>query len=148
MPSRTVTARLAALFLAVTLASACGDDPFVPELDDSLGIDLSAMTQTDSGLYIQDLVVGDGTVATTGHKVTGNYVGWLANGTKFDEGSLSFVLGIGQVVKGFDEGVMGMRVGGKRRMVLPPDLAYGSRGSGPIPPDATVVFEFELTAVE
>jgi peptidylprolyl isomerase len=120
----------------------------------ALGGEMSAPKPrtTASGLQITDLVVGDGVEATPGQTVSVNYRGTLQNGKEFDSsygrGPFSFPLGGGRVIKGWDEGVAGMRVGGKRELVIPPDLAYGSRGAGGvIPPDATLVFEVELLGV-
>jgi len=107
---------------------------------------------TPSGLSITDIVVGDGAEAVSGETVTVNYRGTLANGKEFDSsygrGPFSFPLGAGRVIRGWDEGVAGMRVGGKRKLVIPPDLAYGERGAGGvIPPNATLTFEVELLKV-
>ncbi|MFN7678728.1 MAG: FKBP-type peptidyl-prolyl cis-trans isomerase [Cyanobacteriota bacterium] len=107
---------------------------------------------TASGLQITDVVVGDGEEAKPGQTVSVNYRGTLRNGKEFDSsygrGPFSFPLGAGRVIKGWDEGVAGMRVGGKRQLVIPPDLAYGSRGAGGvIPPDATLLFDVELLSV-
>lgn len=110
-------------------------------------------TITPSGLQYVDLVVGDGAEPTSGATVTVHYTGWLEDGTKFDSsvdsGSpFDFVIGQGRVIKGWDEGVASMKVGGKRRLTIPPDLAYGSQGFGAvIPPNATLVFEVELLGV-
>lgn len=144
--------------LTVSLAACGGDDPFEPltndDFADALGVDLGAMTRTASGLYFQDLQVGAGTEATAGATVTVHYEGWLPNGTKFDSSRdrgqpFVFVLGVGQVIAGWDEGVAGMRVGGMRKLVIPPNLAYGSAGAGSaIPPNATLVFDVELLEVE
>ena len=107
---------------------------------------------TPSGLSITDLVVGDGPEAVKGEVVTVNYRGTLANGKEFDSsygrGPFSFPLGAGRVIQGWDEGVAGMKVGGKRKLVIPPDLAYGERGAGGvIPANATLTFEVELLKV-
>lgn len=108
------------------------------------------------GLQITDEVVGTGTEAVAGDTVTVNYVGSLADGKIFDASAnhgnqgFTFVLGAGQVIKGWDEGVAGMRVGGKRKLVIPPSLGYGSQsvGNGLIPPNSTLVFQIELLGVQ
>jgi FKBP-type peptidyl-prolyl cis-trans isomerase FkpA len=105
-------------------------------------------------LKVDDLKVGTGAEAVDGKKVSVQYTGWLVDGTKFDSSldrnqPFSFTLGGGQVIKGWDQGVKGMKVGGKRRLTIPADLGYGSRGAGSaIPPGATLVFDVELVAVE
>ncbi len=110
-------------------------------------------TTSASGLKYVDLVVGDGATATAGHTVTVHYTGWLTDGSMFDS-SLSrgepfeFPLGAGHVIRGWDEGVAGMREGGRRQLVIPAALAYGNRGAGGvIPPGATLIFEVELLEV-
>lgn len=109
---------------------------------------------TDSGLRYEDLVVGEGDAARDpGCRVTVHYTGWLGDGRVFDSSRerdepFSFPLQRGFVIKGWDEGVSGMRVGGLRRLVVPPDLAYGDQGAGGIiPPGATLTFEVELLEV-
>lgn len=105
-------------------------------------------------LVVTDLVVGSGSEATTGSTVSVNYVGALPDGTVFDAsanhgGAFTFPLGAGQVIRGWDEGVKGMKVGGKRRLVIPPGLAYGDQAvGGVIPANATLVFEVELVSVQ
>ncbi|MDP3052368.1 MAG: FKBP-type peptidyl-prolyl cis-trans isomerase [bacterium] len=107
------------------------------------------------GLQIIDEVAGTGAEAAAGNIVSVNYVGTLTNGKKFDSSydrnqPFSFVLGAGQVIKGWDEGVAGMRVGGKRKLVIPPDLAYGAQsiGNGLIPANSTLIFEVELLGIQ
>ncbi len=109
---------------------------------------------TESGLKYYDLEVGDGPSPQEGQSVSVHYTGWLEDGTKFDSSldrgqPFSFVLGIGQVIPGWDEGVATMKVGGKRQLVIPPELAYGDRGAGGvIPPNATLIFDVELMDVQ
>ena len=108
---------------------------------------------TSSGLKYKDEVVGNGPSPTPGQTVTVHYTGRLENGTKFDSSvdrnqPLSFQIGRGTVVKGWDEGVMTMRVGGKRQLVVPPALGYGAAGRPGIPPNATLIFDIELLAVK
>ena len=130
------------------LAVGCGGSPTDP-------------SQNVNVPYSQtDITVGTGRVAANGNRVTAHYTLWLYNGSSAEnKGSLvqtsvgaapiAFTLGAGQVIQGFDRGVTGMAVGGKRRLVLPPDLAYGSQGSaGGVPPNATIIFEVELVNVE
>lgn len=108
---------------------------------------------TDSGLKIEDLAAGEGAVAEAGKNVSVHYTGWLENGSKFDSSldrnqPFQFSLGKGQVIRGWDEGVQGMLVGGKRKLTIPPQLGYGAAGAGGvIPPNATLVFEVELLEV-
>jgi peptidylprolyl isomerase len=111
-----------------------------------------AMT-TESGLRYEDIVVGAGPSPQSGQEVTVHYTGVLEDGTKFDSSldrgqPFKFKIGVGQVIKGWDEGVMTMKVGGKRKLVIPPQLGYGRRGVGPIPPNSTLVFEVELLDVQ
>ncbi len=139
---------LAAPLLAGLLFSGCGDGiTFPPVFDDSLGIDLATMTKTASGLYYQDLALGSGDPVEVWEEATVAYTGWLANGIMFDSGSFTFTVGTGGVVPGFDEGVRGMRVGGKRKLVLPPEVGYGKEGRGAIPANSTLIFEVELQKI-
>lgn len=103
-------------------------------------------------LQIEELVAGTGAKAAAGNQVSVHYTGWLTDGKKFDSsqgrGPFAFRLGAGMVIKGWDQGVAGMAVGGKRKLTIPPHLAYGDRGfPGAIPPNATLVFEVELLSI-
>jgi FKBP-type peptidyl-prolyl cis-trans isomerase len=115
---------------------------------------VTKMITTDSGLKYTDIVVGKGMSPTKGKQVTVHYTGTLENGTKFDSSvdrkqPFKFMIGVGQVIKGWDEGVMSMKVGGKRKLVIPSNLGYGARGAGGvIPPNATLLFDVELLDVQ
>ena len=138
-------------FSAALLLTACdsgSDDPTprtVPDED---------YVTTQSGLQYYDFVVGDGATATNGREVTVHYRGWLTDSTQFDASydrnqPFTFPLGAGQVIEGWDQGVAGMKVGGERQLVIPPELGYGSSGAGnTIPPNATLIFEVELLEVK
>ena len=109
---------------------------------------------TESGLKYEDLMAGDGDVAAAGQSVSVHYTGWLTDGSKFDSSvdrnePFSFMLGKGMVIRGWDEGVQGMKVGGKRKLTIPAQLGYGAAGAGGvIPPNATLVFDVELLAID
>lgn len=111
---------------------------------------MSEPITTPTGLIIEDLVTGSGAEAVAGQHVSVHYTGWLTNGEKFDSSvdraePFDFPLGGRRVIAGWDEGVQGMKVGGKRKLTIPPQLGYGARGAGGvIPPNATLVFEVEL----
>ena len=112
-----------------------------------------AETTTASGLVVDELTVGNGIEAGAGKYVFVHYTGWLTDGSKFDSSRdrrqpFSFLLGRGQVIAGWDEGVAGMKVGGKRQLIIPADLGYGETGGGSIPPNATLIFEVELLDVQ
>ena len=107
---------------------------------------------TSSGLKYEDLKEGNGDEARSGKLVSVLYTGWLTDGTKFHSNTdrkkpFSFEVGSSQVIKGWNEGVVGMKVGGKRKLTIPPELAYSTKGRGQIPPDATLIFELELLKV-
>ena len=140
-------------FCAVILLSAsrcAGTDQESPAAS---GAPATADNQTANGLVVETLTAGDGAEATTGKRVSVHYVGTLTDGTKFDSSRdrgqpFQFVLGAGQVIKGWDQGVAGMKVGEVRKLTIPPELGYGSRGAGGvIPPNATLIFEVELIDV-
>ena len=105
-------------------------------------------------LIIEDIIVGQGAEAVKHSIITVNYTGWLEDGTKFDSSlnpgrePLRFTLGAGQMIQGFDQGIVGMKVGGKRKLTIPPNLGYGSQDKGIIPPNSTLIFELDLLIVE
>lgn len=148
---------------AFTLA-ACGGKPSSNEtrdwsnpqaihFADSLHVDLSTMTKTADGLYYKDIKEGTGEEAETGDVAVVHYTGYLPNGKVFDKNGPSdepftFEMGIGRVIRGWDLGVQGMKIGGERLLVIPPDLAYGAAGAGAaVPPNATLVFDITLVAL-
>jgi peptidylprolyl isomerase len=114
----------------------------------------SAPAANATELKIEELKVGTGTEAVAGKVVTVNYTGWLTNGTKFDSSldhgqPIKFLLGAGRVIPGWEKGLVGMKVGGKRKLTIPPQLGYGEQGAGNvIPPNATLIFEVELVGVD
>jgi FKBP-type peptidyl-prolyl cis-trans isomerase FkpA len=140
--------RASALLLFVALASACsGDSPTAP-----------TETTGSAPFSTTDLRAGTGAAAQSGQRITVNYTGWLYSNTaaenkgrQFDtsvgRGPFQFTLGVGQVIRGWDQGVPGMQVGGRRRIVIPPELAYGSQGTSGIPPNATLLFEVDLVSI-
>ncbi len=142
--------------LGVTVAAsaiACLSNPAMSK-DGGTLIAQNNVVKTPSGLQYEDQVVGKGAAPRQGQKVVVHYTGWLTNGTKFDSSRdrndpFSFTLGAGQVIKGWDEGVASMKVGGKRKLTVPPHLGYGERGFGNvIPPNSTLVFDVELLGVQ
>ncbi len=136
---RSLLLALLASFALLSFA-ACGSDSN------------NSPSSPSSNLVVEDLVVGTGAAATNGDVMTVNYTGRFTDGTKFDSSydtgvPFSFRLGAGQVIKGWDQGLVGMRVGGTRRLTIPPELAYGSSGYGAIPPNATLVFDIDLISI-
>jgi FKBP-type peptidyl-prolyl cis-trans isomerase FkpA len=137
--------RLPFSLIVLVLAAACSDGPTTPG-------GVTTLTQTD-------VTVGTGAAAATGNSITVNYTGWLYDparpenkGLQFDtsteRGPYTFTLGAGTVIKGWEQGVVSMRVGGLRRLIVPPSLAYGSARNGPIPPNSTLVFDIELISIQ
>jgi FKBP-type peptidyl-prolyl cis-trans isomerase len=147
---RVGTAAVAALFALSFL--------FTPAVATAQGGASDKMTELADGLKYTDTTVGTGAEATAGQQVSVHYTGWLDQngnkGTKFDSSvdrgqPFSFTLGAQEVIRGWDEGVAGMKVGGKRTLIIPPDLGYGARGAGGvIPPNATLIFDVELLGVK
>ena len=120
-----------------------------------IAVSCSKEKQTmNNGFVIEDLKIGDGKEVEKFNIVTVNYTGLLEDGTKFDSSlnpgrtPFRFTVGAGQVIKGWDEGLMGMKIGGKRKLTIPPDLGYGSRDNGPIPANSTLTFEIDLLTIE
>jgi len=119
-----------------------------------MAAETSKVHKLASGLVYEDLVVGNGTMADPGLTVTVNYAGTLVDGTHVDSSAdhgrpFTFQLGASAVIAGWDQGIKGMRVGGKRKLTIPPDMAYGARGSGDrVPPNSTLIFEVELVGVK
>lgn len=110
------------------------------------------LTTADSGLQYEDVVVGQGPAAQAGDTVSVHYTGTLENGQKFDSSldrdtPFTFTLGRGSVIAGWEEGLVGMQVGGKRKLIIPPNLGYGATGQGAIPPNATLLFDVELLSI-
>lgn len=149
------------LLLAAGLGAGCLSDPSTADPDltqivfaPALGVDISASTRLADGVYIRDLTVGTGALAEVAQPVHVRYTGWLANGTQFDANPapaplLSFTLGTNQVIRGFDAGIVGMRVGGIRQLVIPPSQGYGAAGNPPsIPGGAVIVFRVEVIGVQ
>lgn len=166
---------LAAALPATLLVASCGgddDDDAVPSPSNTVFTDrtptpspsktttsstgpitLTNPTTTASGLKYEDIKVGDGASPKTGQRVTVHYTGTFTDGRKFDSSRdrgqpFTFVIGTGSVIKGWDEGVATMKVGGKRNLYIPSALAYGSRGQGPIPPNTDLLFEVELISIQ
>ncbi len=139
------------LALLVAVGIACTQSDSSPTPIPSAEVNMDSSTTTPSGLRYKDLVVGSGQEALQGATAVVHYTGWLMDGTKFDSSldrgtPFEFIIGGGQVIRGWDEGVGTMNVGGKRELIIPPDLAYGEGGAagGVIPPGATLKFEVEL----
>lgn len=154
----TLTPALVFLMFALTACDdANGERDDLPAVETTyapeLQVDLDEMETTDSGLRYRDVEAGSGTEAEAGQLVRVHYTGWLPDGNQFDSSRdrgepFEFMLGTGQVIRGWDEGVAGMREGGRRQLVIPPELGYGAQGAGgTIPPNATLVFDVEVLQV-
>ena len=148
-----------AAVIPLVLAAACGDPAgSTPSIEDTtfapaLEVNLAAMTRTGTGLYYRDLQVGAGAQLAPGQTVGVHYTGWLPNGTMFDrnqpgQAPLSFQFGVGAVIPGFDQGLAGMRVGGRRQIIIPPHLGYGNQAVGPIPANSILVFTVDLVSAQ
>lgn len=153
--------RSLSVLTAVILAAACSSDPSGPEPTDplaisyapALNVDFTRMTQSATGLWFEDVVLGDGDLPEVGAAVDVLYAGYLSDGTLFDqvddpEDPFRFFLGVTNLIPGFTEGVSGMRPGGKRKLVIPPQLGYGFQPFGPIPANSVIVFDVELLAID
>lgn len=145
---------LAAVVLVIALVVGVGTWQRLNETKGGVKVqdeDVTTVPQS-TGLKVEDIVIGTGQEAVTGSNLTVNYRGTLLNGAQFDSSydrgqPFTFVVGAGQVIAGWDQGLVGMKVGGKRRLTIPPELGYGSQGAGTIPPNSTLVFEVELLKV-
>jgi FKBP-type peptidyl-prolyl cis-trans isomerase len=153
LPSTALRACLAALVATVAACNsveAPNEDPANTSYAPALGVNIAQMTRTADGLYYQDITTGTGATADSGKTVRVYYTGWLTSGEQFDTNRnktpFEFVLGTGSVIKGWDEGLKAMRVGGRRRLVIPPELAYGGKTSGLIPAGSVLVFDVELVS--
>lgn len=138
---------------APAIAQAAADLVESPATEEAEAMADEDLITTDSGLQYRDMVEGTGAMPQPGQRVTVHYTGTLEDGTQFDSSRdrgrpFSFKVGVGQVIKGWDEGVGSMRVGGRRQLVIPPELGYGARGAGGvIPPNATLIFDVELLRI-
>ena len=124
---------LISAFALAGMLTACGSD--------------NSSSPSNGTLGVEELVIGTGATAASGDTVTVTYVGTFTNGTQFDAGTFSFRLGANQVIAGFDQGITGMRVGGKRRLTIPPNLGYGSQTNGSIPGNSTLKFDVTLNSI-
>lgn len=143
---------------AILAMAACGGGDGIVSIDATnfapfLGVDLAHSTKTASGLYYRDIIVGSGNVADSGDVLQVHYTGFLADGSVFDANTagnvpFQFTLGVSSVIAGWQEGIRGMKVGGKRQLIIPPSLGYGSSGSasGTIPGNAVLVFSVDLVS--
>jgi FKBP-type peptidyl-prolyl cis-trans isomerase len=154
--------RLLAILCCITAFAGCGDSsPTTPAavpleqtvFDPSLGVNLAQSTKLASGMYYRDITVGTGTTLAAGQTVGVHYTGALANGQVFDSNiaptaPFSFALGTCFVIAGWDQGLVGMKVGGRRQLIIPPELGYGASGRGPIPGNAVLVFTVDAVSAQ
>jgi peptidylprolyl isomerase len=149
---------LRSTILALALAAGCVNSPTAVPIeqttfDPSLGVNLAQSTKLPSGLYYRDITVGTGTTLASGQTVGMRYAGYFANGETFDSNqapapAFSFPLGAGKVIRGWDEGIVGMKVGGRRQLIIPPSLGYGSNDYGPIPGNSVLVFTVDAISAQ
>lgn len=145
--------KIITLLAIVLLVASCGSSKTAKDDNSVKEGPYAGYTKTETGLLYKDLVQGKGEMPQTGQKVVVHYTGTLEDGTKFDSSvdrkkPFEFVFGTGQVIKGWDQGLATMKTGGKRMLVIPPDLAYGNRAAGKIPPNSTLIFEVELLEIK
>jgi FKBP-type peptidyl-prolyl cis-trans isomerase len=134
--------------VATTVPQPIAGDVERTQFAEALNVHLDQMVKRASGLYVQDLTMGTGTFASRGRTAVVRYTGWRADGKRFDEGEITITLGTRQTIAAWEEGLLGMRVGGKRRLVVPPNLGYGARGMGnEIPPNTVLVFDMTLNSI-
>lgn len=151
MNKLSLALRGTALVMAATFAGACGDTSFqvIEELEfaASLGVNLSNMTMLSSGVYTEDIVVGDGDPVLNNSELLVSYEGYLADGFQFGSGQFPFVMGQRQVIVGFEQGIVGMAERGERRIIIPPDLGYADQNQNDIPAGSVLIFEVTVDSV-
>lgn len=149
--------RLAAVFALPLLFSACSADslPTGPDIASAtfattLGVNIPASTKTAAGLYYRDIAAGSGATVVSGQNLVVRYTGWLINGTQFDanQAGFAFKIGTGAVITGWDQGIVGMKVGGTRQLIIPPALAYGATANGSIPGYSILVFNVTVISAQ
>ena len=149
--------RLASVFALSLLFSACSADslPTGPDIASAtfataLGVNIPASTKTATGLYYRDIAVGSGATVVSGQNLVVRYTGWLINGTQFDanQAGYAFKIGTGAVISGWDQGIVGMKVGGTRQLIIPPALAYGATANGTIPGYSILVFNITVISAQ
>ena len=148
----SILRRFTLLATVLLVFGACGDEPAPADDEGSSaasGDCEEGTVTTDSGLQYEEIECGDGDEAGRGDTVSVKHRGTLEDGKEFDAGTYPFQIGSGMVIPGWEEGIAGMKVGGKRKLIIPPDLAYGAQGSPPvIPPNATLIFDVELLEIQ